>query len=149
MIRFDRVFKRYPNGREALSELSFELETGEMAFLTGPSGAGSIRTSTSRAPPPLRTISGWKLLASASSLPSRAAIDAPTRPSSSVTTPATMPRDIFQRSGPAHEAKLAELMARAGCHQFETHVRRRHDHASGPGVPVDGGGRGTDPRGEP
>ena len=25
MIRFDRVFKRYPNGREALSELSFEL----------------------------------------------------------------------------------------------------------------------------
>ena len=40
MIRFDRVFKRYPNGREALSELSFELETGEMAFLTGHSGAG-------------------------------------------------------------------------------------------------------------
>ncbi len=40
MIRFDRVFKRYPNGREALSELSFEIETGEMAFLTGHSGAG-------------------------------------------------------------------------------------------------------------
>jgi cell division transport system ATP-binding protein len=40
MIRFDRVFKRYPNGREALSEISFELETGEMAFLTGHSGAG-------------------------------------------------------------------------------------------------------------
>ena len=40
MIRFDRVFKRYPNGREALSELSFEVETGEMAFLTGHSGAG-------------------------------------------------------------------------------------------------------------
>ena len=40
MIRFDRVFKRYPNGREALSELSFELATGEMAFLTGHSGAG-------------------------------------------------------------------------------------------------------------
>jgi len=40
VIRFDRVFKRYPNGREALSELSFELETGEMAFLTGHSGAG-------------------------------------------------------------------------------------------------------------
>ena len=40
MIRFDRVFKRYPNGREALSELSFELDTGEMAFLTGHSGAG-------------------------------------------------------------------------------------------------------------
>lgn len=40
MIRFDRVFKRYANGREALSELSFELESGEMAFLTGHSGAG-------------------------------------------------------------------------------------------------------------
>ena len=40
MIRFDRVFKRYPNGREALSELSFELGSGEMAFLTGHSGAG-------------------------------------------------------------------------------------------------------------
>ena len=40
MIRFDRVFKRYPNGREALSELSFELATGEMMFLTGHSGAG-------------------------------------------------------------------------------------------------------------
>ena len=40
MIRFDRVFKRYPNGREALSELSFELAMGEMAFLTGHSGAG-------------------------------------------------------------------------------------------------------------
>ena len=40
MIRFDRVFKRYPNGREALSELSFDLATGEMAFLTGHSGAG-------------------------------------------------------------------------------------------------------------
>jgi cell division transport system ATP-binding protein len=40
MIRFDRVTKRYPNGREALSELSFELAAGEMAFLTGRSGAG-------------------------------------------------------------------------------------------------------------
>ncbi len=40
MIRFDRVFKRYPNGREALAELSFELATGEMTFLTGHSGAG-------------------------------------------------------------------------------------------------------------
>jgi cell division transport system ATP-binding protein len=40
MIRFDRVTKRYPNGREALSDLSFELAAGEMAFLTGRSGAG-------------------------------------------------------------------------------------------------------------
>ena len=40
MIRFDHVYKRYPNGREALSDLSLELAGGEMAFLTGHSGAG-------------------------------------------------------------------------------------------------------------
>jgi cell division transport system ATP-binding protein len=40
MIRFDHVWKRYPNGREALSDLSLEIERGEMAFLTGHSGAG-------------------------------------------------------------------------------------------------------------
>ncbi len=40
MIRFDRVGKRYPNGREALSGLSLEVERGEMVFLTGRSGAG-------------------------------------------------------------------------------------------------------------
>jgi len=40
LISFQRVFKRYPNGREALAEVSFELGTGEMAFLTGHSGAG-------------------------------------------------------------------------------------------------------------
>jgi cell division transport system ATP-binding protein len=40
MIHFDRVSKRYPSGHEALNELSFELGTGEMAFLTGHSGAG-------------------------------------------------------------------------------------------------------------
>ena len=40
MIRFDHVFKRYPNGREALSDLSLELGSGEIAFLTGHSGAG-------------------------------------------------------------------------------------------------------------
>jgi cell division transport system ATP-binding protein len=39
-IRFDRVSKRYPNGNQALSELSFELAPGSMAFLTGHSGAG-------------------------------------------------------------------------------------------------------------
>ncbi|MBS0558155.1 MAG: cell division ATP-binding protein FtsE [Proteobacteria bacterium] len=40
MIRFDRVGKRYPNGHDALGELSFELGAGEMAFVTGHSGAG-------------------------------------------------------------------------------------------------------------
>jgi cell division transport system ATP-binding protein len=40
MIRFDRVSKRYPNGREALANVSFEISAGEMVFLTGRSGAG-------------------------------------------------------------------------------------------------------------
>jgi cell division transport system ATP-binding protein len=40
MIVFERVGKRYPNGREALSGLSFNIHTGEMVFLTGRSGAG-------------------------------------------------------------------------------------------------------------
>jgi cell division transport system ATP-binding protein len=40
MIRFEQVFKRYPNGREALSGVSFEVRGGELAFLTGHSGAG-------------------------------------------------------------------------------------------------------------
>jgi cell division transport system ATP-binding protein len=40
MIRFDRASKRYLNGREALTAASFEIGDGEMAFLTGRSGAG-------------------------------------------------------------------------------------------------------------
>jgi cell division transport system ATP-binding protein len=40
MISFDRVGKRYPNGFDALSDLSFALDAGEMAFVTGHSGAG-------------------------------------------------------------------------------------------------------------
>ena len=40
MIHFDQVSKRYEGGHEALSQLSFEVPTGEMAFVTGHSGAG-------------------------------------------------------------------------------------------------------------
>ncbi|MBS0365723.1 MAG: cell division ATP-binding protein FtsE [Proteobacteria bacterium] len=40
MISFERVSKRYPNGREALSNVGFSVHKGEMVFLTGRSGAG-------------------------------------------------------------------------------------------------------------
>lgn len=40
MILFDHVTKRYPNGREALAGVTFEVGRGEMVFLTGRSGAG-------------------------------------------------------------------------------------------------------------
>ncbi len=40
MISFNQVSKRYPGGFEALKNVSFELNKGEMAFLTGHSGAG-------------------------------------------------------------------------------------------------------------
>jgi len=40
MIRFDNLSKRYEGGFEALRNVSFEMEAGEMAFLTGHSGAG-------------------------------------------------------------------------------------------------------------
>ncbi|KAA3627045.1 MAG: cell division ATP-binding protein FtsE [Proteobacteria bacterium] len=41
MIQFDNVSKRYAGGgSDALSHISFHLEKGEMAFLTGHSGAG-------------------------------------------------------------------------------------------------------------
>jgi cell division transport system ATP-binding protein len=40
MIVFERVFKRYANGREALNNVSFSIHNGEMVFLTGRSGAG-------------------------------------------------------------------------------------------------------------
>ena len=40
MIRFDHVSKRYPGGYEALKNVSFEINEGEMVFLTGHSGAG-------------------------------------------------------------------------------------------------------------
>lgn len=39
LLRFDNVSKRYA-GRDALSEVSFDVEPGEMLFVTGHSGAG-------------------------------------------------------------------------------------------------------------
>jgi cell division transport system ATP-binding protein len=40
LIRFENVHKRYEGGREALAGVTFNIERGELAFLTGPSGAG-------------------------------------------------------------------------------------------------------------
>jgi cell division transport system ATP-binding protein len=40
VIRFVNVSKRYAGGREALNHVDFELDAGEMVFLTGHSGAG-------------------------------------------------------------------------------------------------------------
>ncbi len=40
MIQFTKVSKRYTNGFVALNNVSFQVERGEMVFLTGHSGAG-------------------------------------------------------------------------------------------------------------
>jgi cell division transport system ATP-binding protein len=40
MITFSQVNKRYPGSHEALHDVSFSVETGEMVAITGPSGAG-------------------------------------------------------------------------------------------------------------
>jgi len=40
MITFNQVSKRYSDGFAALNQVDFSLESGEMAFLTGHSGAG-------------------------------------------------------------------------------------------------------------
>ncbi len=40
MIEFHNVTKRYEGGQDALSNVSMRLDAGEMAFLTGHSGAG-------------------------------------------------------------------------------------------------------------
>ncbi len=40
MLIFDNVTKRYPDTGDVLTEVSFQMQRGEMAFLTGHSGAG-------------------------------------------------------------------------------------------------------------
>lgn len=40
MLQLHNVSKEYANGHQALRQVSFQLEKGEMAFLTGHSGAG-------------------------------------------------------------------------------------------------------------
>lgn len=40
MVSFSAVAKRYPRGEEALKNVSFAVEPGELVFITGRSGAG-------------------------------------------------------------------------------------------------------------
>jgi cell division transport system ATP-binding protein len=40
MIKVSNVAKRYPGGYEALRDVTFAVDAGEMVFITGPSGAG-------------------------------------------------------------------------------------------------------------
>jgi cell division transport system ATP-binding protein len=40
LISFSRVSKRYPGGLEALRDVSFTIDAGELCFVTGHSGAG-------------------------------------------------------------------------------------------------------------
>jgi cell division transport system ATP-binding protein len=40
MIKFDRVFKKYPGEMNALQDINLEISSGELVFVTGPSGAG-------------------------------------------------------------------------------------------------------------
>src|SRR5450756_196518 len=41
MISLSHVSKRYPSGYQALHDVGFTIQAGELAFITGPSGAGN------------------------------------------------------------------------------------------------------------
>src|SRR5579859_1552369 len=40
VISFQQVWKRYPNGTDALQDVSLSVPEGDFLFLVGPSGAG-------------------------------------------------------------------------------------------------------------
>ncbi|KGE21012.1 ABC transporter ATP-binding protein [Paenibacillus wynnii] len=44
MLKFEGVGKTYPNGFQAVKNISFEIETGEILVLIGPSGCGKTTT---------------------------------------------------------------------------------------------------------
>ena len=52
-VTLDKITKVYPNGFQAVTDLSLELEDGEFMVLVGPSGCGQRRTSIGR---PSRTV---------------------------------------------------------------------------------------------
>jgi len=59
MIKFDQVHKRYPGNLEALQNITFEINAGELVFVTGPSGAGKstlLKLITAIEPPSHGTI---------------------------------------------------------------------------------------------
>ena len=52
MISFSHVHKRYPGGYEAVNDVSFAIEAGELVLITGHSGAGksTVRRATATLP---------------------------------------------------------------------------------------------------
>ena len=59
-LRFDRVGMTYPDGTEALREVSFGLQAGEFVTVVGPSGCG--KTTTLRMISGLETVTGGAIL---------------------------------------------------------------------------------------